>query len=317
MPIRIVSMVPAATEIVAALGHADSLVAVSHDCDHPPEVHGKPAITHCEIDGSGLSSAEVEQWVETTLAERGSLYTIDEDLLRALEPDVILTQKLCDVCAPSHGSVAQLAGTLATPTLVVSLEPETLVEIFENIHTVAAALGDPDAGNRLVTGLDARIGVVRERIGARALRNRPRTFLLEWIEPLYCSGHWAPELVEIAGGAEVLGRAGHPSTRVSWEQVCDARPEVLVLSCCGNSVAQTLRELPGLTTRSGWDDLPAVRNDRVYVVDGSAYFSRPGPRIVDSLEILAGILHPNRFPEWRPEALPDDQVRQVDPGAVA
>ncbi len=313
---RVVSMVPAGTEIVAALGKAELLAAVSHDCDFPPSIEGKPAITHCEIHGAGLPSAEVERWVETTLADRGTLYTIDEALLRSLAPDVILTQKLCDVCAPSYGSVAQMAATLENPPAVVNLEPEHLAEIMENIETVATVLGDPSAGTRLVAALDARIAHVRDTIAARPLHHRPRTFLLEWIDPLYCSGHWGPELVDIAGGTEIIGRKGRPSTRVSWEQVLDGNPEVLVLSCCGNSVAQTLGELPGLTARPGWRELPAVRNDRVYVVDGSAFFSRPGPRIVDSLEILAGILHPNRFPEWAPELMDPSHVRHVDLSTV-
>lgn len=309
---RVVSMVPAGTEIVAALGMTELLAAVSHDCDFPASIHGKPAITHCEIHGAGLPSAEVERWVETTLAERGTLYTIDEALLRSLAPDVILTQKLCDVCAPSHGSVAQLASTLEHPPTVVNLEPESLAGILANIETVASVLGDPGAGGRLVADLEARIAHVRSTIAARPLRHRPRTFLLEWIDPLYCSGHWGPELVEIAGGTEILGRAGEPSTRVSWEQVLAENPEVLVLSCCGNSVAQTLAELPGLAARPGWRELSAVQNDRVYVVDGSAFFSRPGPRIVDSLEILAGILHPNRFPEWISERVSPDEVQHVE-----
>lgn len=306
---RVVSMLPAATEMMFALGLGDDLVAVSHDCDHPAGVRDKPPITHCEIHGSGLSSGVVDAWVRETLAEQGTLYTIDEPLLRRLEPDVILTQQLCDVCAPSHGSVAQLASTLARPPRVVNLEPSSLADILENIRLVAEIMGVPARGETVVADLTRRIETVRER--AATADRRVGCVLLEWLDPPFCSGHWGPELVELAGGVERLGRRGHDSVRVTWDEVVAAEPEVLVLACCGNSVQQTLNELPAATRRDGWSDLPAVRNARVYVADGGAYFSRPGPRIVDSLELLAGMLHPDLFPEWSPSARPREQVVHV------
>ena len=312
---RVVSMLPAATEMMFALGLGDHLVAVSHDCDHPAAVRDKPRITLCEIHDAGLSSAEVDAWVRETLAEQGTLYTIDEPLLRRLEPDVILTQKLCDVCAPSFGSVAHLAATLARPPRVVNLEPSSLADILENIRLAAGILGVPARGETVVAELARRIEAVRERAAGA---DRPvGCVLLEWLDPPFCSGHWGPELVEIAGGVERLGRAGQDSVRVTWDDVVAAAPEVLVLACCGNSVQQTLRELPAVTRRDGWSHLPAVRNGRVYVADGGAYFSRPGPRIVDSLELLAGMLHPDVFPEWSPSARPREQVVRVDGGAGA
>lgn len=305
---RVVSMVPAGTEIVGALGLTGALVAVSHDCDHPAGIEGLPKITRCELDELDLPSGEVEAWVDRTLAERGTLYTIDEDLLRTLQPDLILTQKLCDVCAPSYGSVAHLASTLSPAPDVLNLEPETLPEILGNVATVAGALGAPQVGADLVARLEARIAAVRER--ARGVHDRPRTALLEWIEPLYRAGHWNPTLVALAGGHDVLGRSGEPSSRASWDELVEADPETIVVSACGYGVWRTWDEMPSLAARDGWASLAAVRNDAVYVVDGGAYFSRPGPRIVDSLELLAGILHPKRFPEFAPPRRAPGQVRR-------
>jgi iron complex transport system substrate-binding protein len=313
--VRVVSMLPAATEIVFALGLGDDLVAVSHDCDHPAAVRDKPPITHCEIHDASLSSGEVDAWVRETLEEQGTLYTIDEPLLRRLEPDVILTQQLCDVCAPSYGSVEHLAATLARPPRVVNLEPSSLADILDDIRLVAGILDVPMRGETVVAELERRIEAVRMRA---ADADRPLgCVLLEWLDPPFRSGHWGPELVRLAGGVEELGRPGQDSVRVAWDDVVAAAPEVLVLACCGNSVQQTLSELPPVTQRDGWSHLPAVRNGRVYVADGGAYFSRPGPRIVDSLELLAGMLHPDIFPEWSPSARPREQVVWVEGGTAA
>lgn len=301
-------MVPAGTEIVGALGLTGALVAVSHDCDHPAGIERLPKITRCELAELDLPSGEVEAWVDRTLAERGTLYTIDEALLRELQPDLILTQKLCDVCAPSYGSVAHLASTLSPAPEVLNLEPETLPEILGNVVTVAGALGASGTGAELVASLEARIAAVRER--ARAEHDRPRTALLEWIDPLYRAGHWNPALVALAGGRDVLGRPGEPSSRASWEELVEADPEAIVVSACGYGVPRTWDEMPSLTAQDGWTSLAAVRNDAVYVVDGGAYFSRPGPRIVDSLELLAGILHPELFPEFSPSRRAPSQVRR-------
>lgn len=312
---RVVSLLPAATEILASLGLLDRLVAVSHDCDHPPEIARKPRITHCEIHDAGLPSAEVDRWVRETLEERGTLYTIDEALLRRLEPDLVLTQQLCDVCAPAYGSVALLAAALPKPPRVLNLEPSSLADVLENIRTVARAVGAPERGEAVVAGLEQRIRAVRER--AERPERRPGVVVVEWLEPLFGSGHWGPELVRLAGGTELLGREGRDSTSISWESLVASDPEVLVFACCGNPVERTLAELPALRARPGWDELAAVRNGRVFVADGGAYFSRPGPRLVDSLELLAGVLHPDLFPAWAPERQPRERVTRVDARAPA
>jgi iron complex transport system substrate-binding protein len=290
---RVVSLLPAATEIVAALGMLDELVGVSHECDYPEPVRSKPRVTHCPIHEQGLPSAAVDRWVSETLVAKGTLYTLQESLLRELRPDVILTQRLCDVCAVAYGSVAAFAATLPGPPEVVNLEPSSLQDIFDNIKLVARVLHVPERGEEVVESLSRRVEAVTNQAAQASIR--PRCFLMEWIDPPYCSGHWGPELVERAGGEDVLGRRGQDSTRIAWEAVVAARPEVLVLACCGYRAERTLRDLPKLSRAPGWQNLPAARHGRVYAVDGSAYFSRPGPRIVDSLEILAEILHPELF----------------------
>ena len=296
---RVVSLLPAATEIVAALDRVDDLVAVSHECDYPAAVRSKPRATRCEIHGNRLPSSETDRWVRRQLDEQGTLYTIDEALLRRLEPDVIITQRLCDVCAVGYGTVTALAETLPGPPRVVNLEPERLADVLGDVQRVGQALGVPARAAAVIAKLERRIDSVRVRVtGAR----QPRCVLLEWTDPPYRGGHWMPEVVELAGGIDLLGRTGERAAAIAWQEVREAEPEVLVLACCGYDVERTLADLPLLEAQPGWRDLPAVRSGRVFVVDGSAYFSRPGPRLVDSIEILAALLHPDRFAPPPPQA---------------
>lgn len=297
---RIVSLLPAATEIAAALGLMEDVVGVSHECDFPAEANERPRVTHCPIHQSGLTSGEVDDWVRRTLLEKGTIYTIDEPLLRELQPDVILTQKLCDVCAVGYETVARLAGTLPGPPQVVNLEPSSLADIFQNIRSVAKVCGVPDRAERVLAELSARVETVGSR--ATAIGQRPRCVLVEWVDPLFCAGHWGPELVEIAGGFDPLGRKHERSVQILWEQVLDAQPEVMVLALCGYDVARARRDFELLRRYPGFESLPAAREGRVYAVDASALFARPGPRIVDSLELLAGILHPEEFPKFTSSA---------------
>jgi len=290
---RVVSLLPAATEIVGALGLTDALVGVSHECDEPPGVQRLPRVTRCEIHGAGLSSEEVDRRVREMLQASGTLYALDEPLLRSLRPDVILTQRLCDVCAVGYGTVAALAETLPGPPRVVNLEPSSLEDVFADVLRVGEALGARERAEGLLRSLRERVEAVDTQT-AQAER-RPRCFLMEWAHPPFCAGHWNPELVRLAGGDEVLGRAGEPSRGVSWEEVSRAAPEVLVLASCGYDVARTLQDAASLRAHPAWESLPAVRCGRAYVVNGSAYFSRPGPRLADSLEILAEVLHPELF----------------------
>jgi len=293
---RIVSLVPAATEIAAALGLMDQVAGVSHECDFPKEANARPRITHCPVHNAGLTSSEVDQWVRRALRQHGTIYTIDEPLLRQLRPNVILTQKLCDVCAVGYGTVARLAETLPGPPQVVNLEPSSLSDIFDDIRRVANVCGVDQRGQRLVTELSDRVEAVRQR--AARIIDRPRCFLMEWIDPPFCAGHWGPELVEIAGGRDSLGRKHQPSAEIQWQAVLDAQPEVIVLALCGYKADRAWRDYELLKKFPGFDSLPAAQNRRIHVVDANAYFSRPGPRIVDSLEMLAGILHPAEFEEF-------------------
>jgi iron complex transport system substrate-binding protein len=284
------SLLPSATEIVAALGCARTLVGVSHECDDPAEITDRPRITRCEIHGKDLPSAEVDAWGRNALADRGTLYTLDEALVQELRPDLILTQQLCDVCAVDYGSVAAFARPLVPPPQVVNLEPATLEDILTDIRCVGELLVAPGAAAALVAALERRI----EPVSARAARaqSRPRCLLLEWTDPPYCGGHWSPQLVALAGGSDPLGRPDLPSRRIGWEEILAAQPDLIVLALCGYSAPRAERELALLAGNPARKRLRAVQEGRVFTLDGNAYCSRPGPRIVDGLERLAAILHP-------------------------
>jgi iron complex transport system substrate-binding protein len=291
--IRTVSMLPAATEIVGALGLMGQLIAVSHECDYPEEANHRPRITHCEIYGKGLPSTEIDRWVSEKIRSGESLYSLDEKTLRELSPDLILTQRLCDVCAPAYGSVQALARALPSQPATLNLEPKCLRDILANIAHVADAMGHSEKSQEVCTKLEHRIADVQERVNGLARRT---TFIMEWAEPIYNSAHWNPELVKLAGGIPVLSPEGEYSVSIPWEELRLADPEVLVIACCGHAAERTMRDLPILKALPGWNNLNAVRNARTYVADGSAYFSRPGPRIIDSLEMLASMIHPESDP---------------------
>jgi len=294
---------PAATEITAALGLMEQVVGVSHECDFPKEANARPRVTHCPVHNAGLASGEVDQWVRRALRDNGTIYTIDEPLLRELRPDVILTQKLCDVCAVGYGTVARLAETLPGPPQVVNLEPTSLTDIFDDIRSVAEACSVPERAHEIIAGLSERLEFVRHR--ADRISHRPRCFLMEWVDPPFCSGHWGPELVEIAGGRDSLGRKNQPSAQVDWREVIEARPEIMVLALCGYDISHARRDYELLQSFPDFESIPAALDGDIYLVNASAYFARPGPRIVDSLEILAGILHPGEFSEFASTG-PDD-----------
>src|SRR4026207_863523 len=281
---RIVSLLPAATEISAALGLMDQVVGVSHECDFPEQASQRPRVTDCPVHGAKMPSREVDEWVRRALHDKGTIYTIDEPLLRKLQPDVILTQKLCDVCAVGYGTVAKLAQTLPGPPQVVNLDPSSVSDIFDDIRRIARACDVAERAEELVTKLSARLEIVRER--AAHVTVRPRCFLMEWVDPPFCSGHWGPELIEIAGGYDPLGRKHQPSAQIDWQQVLDARPEIIVLALCGYDIDRARRDYESLTQFPGFNSIPAEQAGEIYIVDASAYFARPGPRIVDSLEIL-------------------------------
>ena len=292
---RIVNLLPSATEIVCALGLDDQLVGVTHECDHPPCVRDLPKVTRTLIPHDA-SSAQIDALVREQLTTERALYHLDMDTLEALAPDLIVTQALCDVCAVAEAEVLDAACRLPGNPPVVNLEPMTLAEVFDAITAVGAAAGHPDRAADVVAGLRRRVDAVAARTADIPTTARPQVAFLEWIDPLFNGGHWNPELIELAGGVDVLGSPAAASRTITWESVRAARPDVLFVACCGFSTERALEDLPLLQARPGWDDLPAVRDGRVYFSDGNAYFSRPGPRLVDSLEILAAALHPGSHP---------------------
>ncbi len=290
---RIVSFLPAATEICYALGLGGELVGVSPECDYPSAVKEVPVVSRALVDSDGKTSAETSQGVGEALAEGGALYEVDREKLEEAAPDVILTQGLCEVCAPSVADVRAIATRLTKKPRVVSLDPHTLKDVLENIEAVGKACGSPVAARSVVEDLRERI----ERVAFLTARvhERPKTACIEWLEPLFMAGHWVPELVEFAGGIDAVAKRGERSRRIEPKDLVLAAPEVAVLMPCGFHLERTRAEAPALTTKPWWKDLPAARANRVWLADGSAYFSRPGPRIVDGLEILAHILHPEIF----------------------
>jgi iron complex transport system substrate-binding protein len=299
--VRIVSLLPSATEIVCALGLSDALVGISQDCDFPPEIRGRPVLSAAIVDPAEPSGL-IDRRIRNAVHNGQSVYHLDAAALARLAPDLILTQELCAVCAPSYTLVQRAAKVLRGQPHVLSLEPTSLSDVLDNILLVGRMAGSERRAEALVERLRARIEAIR----GHALPSRPRVACLEWLDPLYVGGRWIPEMVDAAGGLDVLGEPGRPSRLVSWEAVLDAQPEVLVLMPCGFDVPRTRAELGRLMGRQGWIDVPAVRASRVYLTDASAYFNRPGPRLVDGLEILASAIHPEIFRTSLPEGSLDE-----------
>lgn len=296
---RIVSLLPSTTEIVCALGLEDALVGITHECDYPASVSAKPRLTASRISVETMTSREIDHAVRSQLAQlapwdgHGSIYDLDEAKLRELNPDLILTQELCEVCAVSYKTVERAARMFEADVRVVSLEPNTIADIFDNIRMVGELTERQREADKLVAGLQARLDRVRER--AEQIDRHPRTLMLEWLEPPFAPGHWVPEQVEIAGGDHAFGKAGQRSVTTTAAEIRAYAPEVIVLIPCGYYKEDILRQLPGSRLPEGWNDLPAVKNGEVWATDATSYFSRPGPRVVDGVEILARILHPEVF----------------------
>jgi iron complex transport system substrate-binding protein len=290
---RVVSLLPAATEIICALGAGELLVGRSHECDFPETVRALPACTTSEIDSS-QSSRAIDDAVKARLRQALSLYQVDTARLRELRPDVIVTQAQCKVCAVSLSEVEQaVASWMGAQPVIVSLAPEKLTQVWDNITEVASALGLQHAGRHLLKTLKTRVVGVIEK--ACVLKQRPTVGCIEWFEPLMAAGNWVPELVDLAGGKDVLGEPGKHSPWLNWETLRERDPEVLVLMPCGFDLARTRSELNALTARPEWAQLRAVKSGRVFLTDGNSFFNRPGPRLVESIEILAEILHPQLF----------------------
>ena len=294
---RICSLLPSTTEIAFALGLGDQVVGVTHECDYPSEAQKKPVVVRSAIDSHRLNSVEIDRQVGEMLQAGKSLYTIDDEAFRTAAPDVILTQALCDVCALDYNDVVKAAQCLPCKPTIVSLIPHCLTDVLDDIFRVAEATERRKEAEALVWDLRRRIEAVRDRTAQSPLR--PQVACLEWFDPIYAAGHWVPEMVELAGGNDGLGHKGEPSEKVQWTDVLKLQPEIVVLMACGFDVQRTMQESALLQKLDGWNELPAVKTGRVFALNGHAYSSRPGPRLVDGLEILAQIIHPEIF-SWNP-----------------
>jgi iron complex transport system substrate-binding protein len=291
---RIVSLVPHATELLFALGLGDQVVGVTHECDYPPAAMDLPPVTS-NILPEGLSPAQIDAAVRERTAAGDSIYELDEELVRELEPDLIVTQALCHVCAVSVDEVRALAQALPGPPNVIALDPTTYGETLGDVRTIAQATGAKDAALDLIARTARRADIVRLAVRGTP---RPRVAALEWMDPLFVAGHWTPQLIEMAGGEDVAGFAGEPSRQATWEEVAAGQPEIVIVMPCGYDAARALVEAEDYA-----DGLRSLGADHVVAVNASAYFSRPGPRLADGLELLAHILHPDRVPTAPAEAL--------------
>ncbi|MBA2691291.1 MAG: cobalamin-binding protein [Rubrobacter sp.] len=291
---RIASLLPSATEMVHfAAGDASSLVGVTHECDFPKGVESLPKLTASKINHHEMTSSEIDEAVGN-LSDSGSIYALDARLLEELSPDLVVTQGLCEVCAVSESVVERAVSGMEVRPDVLSLNPTSLDGVLEDSMRVGDALGRGDETRRKIASLRERLDHVEKTVAGK---DRPRVGCVEWLDPPFSAGHWVPEMVEIAGGGDVFARPGEASRRMEWSEVADSSPDILVLMPCGFDVERTMEEVHILAEKPGWKDIPAVKNGRVWVVDANSYFSRPAPRIVDGVEILAKILHPDAFPE--------------------
>ncbi|WP_441001179.1 cobalamin-binding protein [Fodinibius sp. SL11] len=297
---RIISLLPSTTEIVAALGKKDELVGRSHECNYPDGIDHLPSCTEPKFNPDG-SSYEIDQRVKALLQEGLSVYRLDEEQLKALQPDVILTQDHCEVCAASFNEVKKaVQSTLGANVEVVSVSPTDLSSWVQSIRTIAQAIDAEGAANELTGRMKSEMQEIQQRT---IELTPPKVLSIEWMEPLMTAGNWIPELVQVAGGIPVGAETGNHSPEISWNTVQQLNPDIITIIPCGYSIDETLSEISALTSRNGWGQLRAVKNKQVFIADGDHYFNRPGPRLVDSARILAQIIHPSLFreeehPEW-------------------
>jgi iron complex transport system substrate-binding protein len=289
---RIVSLLPSATEILCALDLGDQLVGISHECDYPPEICHLPTVTSSRIT-KDASSAQIDQEVREHLSESAALYNLDMAMLANLKPDLLVTQALCDVCAVSADDVNDAAQTLICCPDVINLEPMSLQDVFDTMMLVGDKTGHRSQAEEWLSQARKRVAEV-VHLGEK-LEPKPIVAFLEWLDPLFNAGHWTPELIELAGGKDCLGNLHKPSRTITHQELTSSEPEVLIIGLCGFGIERAREEISAQLSKPDWLDLPCVQNNQVYLVDGDWYFNRPGPRLVDSLELLASILHPEKF----------------------
>ena len=290
---RIVSFLPSATEMVYALGLGGQLAGVTHECDYPPEAKTKPIVVRSILPVETMSQREIDVAVAERLRNGLSLYAVDEAMMQDIAPDLILTQSLCEVCAPSGNEVTELLKTLSPKPEILWLTPKSLDQIFANVRELGAATGRLREAENLIAAGKERLDEIAAR--SATLAKRPRVFCMEWMDPVYCCGHWVPEMVRIAGGIDELGREGTDSVRIAWDDVLRWEPDIIIVMPCGFHMDKAFAEAQRLFSYPHWSDLPAVRQGRVYAVDANSYFARPGPRVVEGTELLAHLIHPEIF----------------------
>jgi iron complex transport system substrate-binding protein len=302
---RICSFLPSGTEIVCALGLDDSLRAVSHECDYPAHVRSKPKIVRSRFDSATLTSAEIDRTVADLMAKGERIYEVDDTVLRDARPDLVITQQLCEVCAVSFKDVQTATLQLQTPPRIISLDPSSIGDVMTDIETIGEATETTAKAGELTRDLRGRIEAVA---ATDTTGGRPRRVVcIEWLDPLIVAGHWIPEMVEMAGGVDALAEPGAPSRRVSFDELAESDPDVLILMPCGMGIDKAVQELSSLTDLASWKSLRAVKQGDVFAVDSGALFSRSGPRLVDGLELLARLIRPDAFPG----SVPDDMARRV------
>ena len=289
---RIVSFLPSATEMACALGLGHQLLGITHECDYPPEVNGKRIVVRSFLPIETMTQAEIDVAVRERMRQGLSLYQVDEAAVSDIAPDIILTQDLCQVCAPSGNEVSQLLKRLPNQPRILWQTPKTIDEIFDAVRELGEVTGRQPIADALIRDGRVRLDAIA---AATVGLPRPRVFCMEWMDPIFCCGHWVPEMVRIAGGYDELGRDGSDSVRVSWDEVRRAAPDIVIVMPCGFDLEKTIAESAMLSSYEGWNDLPAVRSGRVYAVDANSYFARPGPRVVEGTELLAHLIHPTRF----------------------
>jgi iron complex transport system substrate-binding protein len=291
--LRIVSFLPAATEMICALGLTDQLVGVSHECDYPAEVSGKPVVVRCAMDLSILNLKQIDRAVSERAAQGKSIYAIDENLLRKISPTLIVTQDLCQVCAPSGNETSKALTALRPQPEILYQTPHSFEDVLSTLIELGEKTGTSAQAEKLVEQMHQRISQIT---AVTAALSPVKVFFMEWVDPIYCGGHWVPEMIRWAGGMDEMAKLNQDSVRVSWEEVVRFNPDLLIVSPCGFDAKDAIAQAELLKSRPGWADLKSVKNKRVFVVDADAYFARPGPRLVDGTEILAHLIHPELFP---------------------
>jgi iron complex transport system substrate-binding protein len=295
---RIVSLLPSATEILYALGVGDQVVGITHECNFPPEVHGKPALIKPRVDPTA-APAEIDRQVSELVARGESIYAVDADLLASLAPDLIVTQDLCHVCAASPDDLATALTHFSHPPRVLTLTPHSFDDVWQDIIRAGEATHTRPRAEALAAELKAKVQAASTNAQVAV---RPRVACLEWLDPLYVGGHWVPEMVEIAGGKDVLGRSGHPSFKVSADDIAESNADVILVMLCGYDANRNAAEFQATKIPPNWENLPAIHNRRIFAVDANSHFSRPGPRLADGVQLLAHLLHPKSSQPLRSEA---------------